>query len=40
MINDFVIFGFKAFGNHASVIVKVEDSIPYDVCGCIDVLDD
>ncbi len=40
MINDFVIFGFKAFGNHVSVVVKVEDFIPYDVCGCIDILDD
>ena len=39
MINNFVIFGFKAFGNHTSVIIKVEDSIPYNVCGCIDILD-
>ena len=39
MWNDLVIFGFKAFGYHTAIIVKIKNSIPYDVCGCINILD-
>ena len=38
MWNDLVIFRFKAFGYHTAIIVKIKNPIPYDMCGCINIL--
>ena len=37
---DFVVFGLDRFGNHGGVVVVIEDAVPDDVGGGVDVLDD
>ena len=39
MRHDFVIFGIYRFGNHGGIVVVVEDAVPHDVCGGVNVLD-
>ncbi len=40
MLDYLVIFRFDSFGHHVGIIVVVEDAIPDDVGGCINILYD